>query len=82
MYIDGECYMTFDLTENFDGKSDMKGFHDPAYLILNNHLFTESSTFKPYDGCEIANVNLPVEYDVDWIRLYQKPSEGTVYTVQ
>lgn len=29
MYIDGECYMTFDLTENFDGKSDMKGFHDP-----------------------------------------------------
>ena len=82
MYIDGECYMTFDLTENFDGKSDMKGFHDPAYLILNNHLFTESSTFKPYDGCEIDNVNLPVEYDVDWIRLYQKPSEGTVYTVQ
>ena len=49
-------------------------------MILNNHLFTQSSSFKPYDGCEIYAADLPVEYDVDWVRLYQKnDGKSTLY---
>lgn len=73
MYIDGKCYYTYDLTKNFDGgKSGMSGFDQPIYLIFNNHLFTGSSDWKPYSGCEINSDNLPAEYVIDYVRLYQK----------
>lgn len=73
MYVDGECYYTYDLTKNFDnGNSGMGGFDQPIYLIFNNHLFTDSSDYKPYSGCEINTDNLPAEYVIDWVRLYQK----------
>ena len=81
MYIDGKKYYTYDITKNFDnGASGMNGFNTQLHLILNNHLFTQSSTYKPYDGCEIYAADLPVEYDVDWVRLYQKnDGKSTLY---
>lgn len=73
MYVDGIKYYTYDLTKNFDGgDSGMDGFEMQLHLILNNHLFTQSSDYKPYDGCDIYPADLPVEYDIDWLRLYQK----------
>lgn len=73
MYVDGIKYYTYDLTKNFDeGASGMGGFEMQLHLILNNHLFTQSSSYKPYDGSEIYPADLPVEYDIDWLRLYQK----------
>lgn len=73
MYIDGKDYYTYDLTKNFDkGASGMGGFDAPIYLIFNNHLFTESSSYKPYSGCEVHAPILPAEYAIDWVRLYQK----------
>ena len=73
MYIDDKDYYTYDLTKNFDnGESGMGGFDAPIYLIFNNHLFTESSSYKPYSGCEVHAPVLPAEYAIDWVRLYQK----------
>ncbi len=73
MYIDDEPYYTYDLTVNFDeGETGMGGYEAPLYLIFNNHLFTDSSDYKPYDGCEIKSTDLPAEYFIDWVRLYQK----------
>ncbi len=73
MYIDGVAYYTYDLTNNFDdGETGMGGFDTTLYLIFNNHLFTQSSSYKPYDGCEIRADDLPAEYVIDWVRLYQK----------
>ena len=73
MYVDDEKYFTYDLTKNFDnGASGMGGFDTQLHLIFNNHLFTQSSDYKPYDGCEIYASDLPVEYTIDWVRLYQK----------
>ncbi|MBO5358095.1 MAG: glycoside hydrolase family 16 protein [Clostridia bacterium] len=73
MYIDDKAYYTYDLTKNFDkGESGMGGFDTPIYLIFNNHLFTQSSSYKPYDGCEVRAADLPAEYVIDWVRLYQK----------
>lgn len=77
MYIDDKPYYTYDLTHNFDnGESGMGGFAAPIYLIFNNHLFTDSSSYKPYSGCEVNSQDLPAEYYIDWVRLYQKPGEG------
>lgn len=73
MYVDGEAYYTYDLTKNFDnGASGMAGYDTQLYLIFNNHLFTQSSSYKPYSGCEINAKDLPAEYVIDWVRLYQK----------
>lgn len=73
MYIDDKPYYTYDLTVNFDeDESGMGGFEAPIYLIFNNHLFTGSSTYKPYQGCEVRSTDLPAEYFIDWVRLYQK----------
>lgn len=81
MYVDDKPYFTYDLSINFDedyaankdnGASDMSGFDTQLYLIFNNHLFTSSSSYLPYDGCEIYPTDLPTEYVIDYVRLYQK----------
>ena len=81
MYVDDKPYFTYDHSINFDegyaanknkGASDMSGFDTQLYLIFNNHLFTSSSSYLPYDGCEIYPTDLPTEYVIDYVRLYQK----------
>ncbi len=73
MYVDGYCYKTYDITRSFDECSDMTGFHDPRYIIFNNHVFSPNSSFKPnlITGHE---ENLPANYDIDYFRLYQDPT--------
>lgn len=70
MYVDGYCYKTYDITKSFDACPDMTGFHDPRYIIFNNHVFSPNSKFKPnlITGNE---ENLPANYDIDYFRLYQ-----------
>ena len=73
MYIDDKPYYTYDLSVNFDGgSSGMGGFDTQLYLLFNNHLFTASSDYLPYDGCEIYPTDVPTEYVIDYVRLYQK----------
>ncbi len=78
MYVDREKYMTFDLNEVYDGRGDMQGFHDPMFLILNNHLMAEDS-WQPGSRIEAAEELLPSKYYVDWIRIYQKPDVGSIW---
>lgn len=78
MYIDGEKYMTYDLTYDYDGNGDMEAFHDPMYIIINNHLFSPDTYWHPYEGSEVLPTDLPMQYDVDWIRLYQQPGVGAL----
>lgn len=79
MNVDGEAYMTFDITEPYDGKSDMSGFHDPMFLMFNNHLITDDSWQTGYI-VENSNELLPACYYIDYIRLYQKDGVGKLYT--
>ena len=85
MYVDGVCYNTFDITDakkSFGADEqdlDMTGFHDPLHVIFNNHLFTKHSTEMNYNfspGREIIqdfHKDLPYEYEIEYIRLYQNP---------
>jgi len=70
MYVDGYCYKTYDITKSFDECPDMTGFHDPRYIIFNNHVFSPNSRFKP-NCIEGYEENLPANYDIDYFRLYQ-----------
>ena len=73
MYVDGYCYKTYDITKSFDECPDMTGFHDPRYIIFNNHVFSPNSKFKP-NCIEGYEENLPANYDIDYFRLYQDSS--------
>ncbi len=76
--LDGEVYFTHDITEagNF-GEGDMSCFHDPLYIIFNNFLFTEGSSWKP--SLVSDKTDFPIEYHIDWVRLYQTPGEGELH---
>lgn len=77
MFVDGEKYMTFDLTKSFDLNSDMSGFGEqPLFLIFNNHLMPEDGN---YVTTIIKNEELPTEYFIDYLRVYQKPGVGKLY---
>ena len=77
MYIDGEKYMTYDITKSYDRCDDMSGFHNPISIMFNNHLFIDTDTFLPdfepgvpssIQGSEEA---LPSTFEIDYFRLYQ-----------
>lgn len=80
MYVDGECHVTYDITKAFiDKHQDLSSYHDPQHVIFNNHVF--------YPGVSTACVSiqlhpesLPACHYIDYIRLYQKPNQGELYT--
>ncbi len=79
MSVDGETYCTYDINSNFDGFSDMSGFHDALYVIFNNHIFTKNSSWLP-EGLEVDERTVfPINYWIDYIRLYQKNEYGDLY---
>lgn len=79
--VDGERYFSYDITEagNFGGFGTMQGFQDPLFVIFNNFLFTAGSSWLP-DGTDVLDsTEFPIEYSIEWIRLYQKPGEGDIF---
>lgn len=83
MYVDGVKYHTYNLNENF-GHGDMAGFKQPLSIIINNHLFTEGY-FNNGANSWANSYKVDSEtfteavYDIDYIRLYQKPDTGKIY---
>ena len=85
MYVDGEKYMSFDMTVNFDAsgfETDMSGFNQPVFLILNNHIYGPCLVKEKRLQEErflVDDNDLPMEYHIDYIRLYQEPEYGKIY---
>lgn len=76
--VDGKIYHRYDLSQDFGDRGDgMQGFHDPVYIIFNNFIFTENSSWKnpPVN----SKTDWPITYKIDWIRLYQKDGEGEIF---
>ena len=79
-YVDGVHYQTIHLGEEHDftvkdgDLAGMGGFHDPEGIIFNNEIFTPGHGWCP-EGRELtlADEPFPIEYDIDWVRLWQKP---------
>ncbi len=78
MSVDGKVFCTFDITKSFDDNADQSGFHDPQYLIFNNHIF-HPETSTACVSITAAYDSLPAAHYVDYVRLYQKDGIGKVY---
>ena len=78
-YVDGEQYAQFPIDEEHDFGTGilpgMQGFHDFSYVIFNNELFTEKGSWQVGAWNIKPDEKMPVEFDVDYIRLYQKDGE-------
>lgn len=79
VYVDGvkQCEWKLDVWSlwlNYGMKPNNSGFNTTMNILFNNHLFTESSSYIPSEGNTIENYesNLPAEFDIDYVRLYQK----------
>lgn len=79
MSVDGEVYCTYDINSNYDGLSDMSGFHDTLYVLFNNHIFTNNSPWLPKGSAIDERTTFPIHYWIDYIRLYQKDEYGELY---
>lgn len=87
--VDGTVYMEIDLSVNFDsneytslyGKTDMSQFHAPMSIMINNHMFTPENSQSKYTYNGTDEIVTPMQYDIDYIRLYQNPLyESLLYT--
>lgn len=79
MSIDGEVYCTYDINSNYDGYSDMSGYHDALYVLFNNHIFTEHNNSWITRAKVDENTTFPIDYWIEYIRLYQKDEYGDLY---
>lgn len=78
MYVDGKITMTYDITKTFDDCPDMTGFHDPEFVMFNNHVTTDDMSYTVGLITDSLDM-LPSEYFIDYFRLYQKKGEGKVW---
>ena len=70
-YVDGSLIMTYDIVKSYDLCKDMTGFHDPEFVMFNNHVTSTDSTYQ-VGLIEDSLDKLPSEYFIDYFRLYQK----------
>lgn len=77
-FVDGMYYGSCDIVNSYDIHPDMSVYQDPIFLIMNNHVFSEDSKFKPNLISENPE-KLPADYHIDWVRVYMKPDKGTLY---
>lgn len=78
MSVDGVEYMTYNLNENFDGYTDMSHFkEEPMHMIFDNWAYFEGYSATNSNN-ELNVKDLPFDFFVDYVRLYQRDDEGYV----
>ena len=78
VYVDGKLCYSYDLSDNFDKEgysTTMDGFRSPHYLRITNGL---DKAATGYDTPLTADVDCALS--IDWIRLYQIPGQGGLWT--
>ena len=78
-YVDGAKFATFPIDEAHDYCPQeglgMAGHHDFHNIHINNEIFTPGHGWCP-EAMRITEADkLPIEYWVDWVRLWQKDGE-------
>ena len=81
-FVDGERFMSVPIDEAHDFApqplAGMAGFHDPHYVIFNNEIFTPGHGWCPEDKRLLPSDPLPIDYEIDWVRLWQKDGEELI----
>ena len=76
--IDGVPYTTISLVDNFtktEGLEAMDCYQDFHFVIINNFVFTPGHHWHPEGYLITPEDPCPVDYYIDWIRLYQRDGE-------
>jgi len=77
-FVDGVRYYTVPIDETHDYSpkpmKGMAGHHDFHSVIFNNEIFTPGHGWCP-ERARINPEDVPIDYWIDWIRLYQKDGE-------
>ncbi len=76
--IDGVPYCTIDLTKSFTDKPGLEAmdcYQDYHYIILCDYVFSPANHWAPKEYTLTPDDPCPVDYYVDYIRLYQKTGE-------
>lgn len=77
-FVDGMRYCTIPIDEKHDYSpkplKGMAGHHDFHSVIFNNEVFTPGHGWMA-KGAELKPEDLPIDYEIDWIRLYQREGE-------
>ena len=78
-WVDGQKYGSCPIDEAHDFSAStvpgMDGFHDFESVIFNNEIFTPGHGWCPEQFRITADDPLPIEYWIDWVRLWQKDGE-------
>ena len=83
-YVDGMRYCTIPIDEKHDYAAGnkvvpgMAGHHDFHSVIFNNEVFTPGHGWMP-KGAELKPEDLPIDYEIDWVRLWQGEGEEIVF---
>lgn len=81
-YVDDEMYTRFPIDESGEfGEQSIAGmscFHDFAYIIFNNEIFTEGRQWKPEGKVLTDEDEMPIDYYIDYVRFYQNPEKEEV----
>lgn len=78
IYVDGVKQCEWKINKfallSYGLKPEVSGFDTTMNILFNNHIFTESTEYKTSNDNIIENYesNLPSEYAIDYVRLYQK----------
>ena len=78
IYVDGVKQCEWKINKfallSYGLKPEVSGFDTTMNILFNNHIFTKSTEYKTSDDNIIENYesNLPSEYAIDYVRLYQK----------
>ena len=82
-YVDGEPFTKFPIAPvngNFgaDVIDGTEGFHDYLFITINDEFFSEGSSWKPEGMAMTDEDEFPLEYYIDWVRLYQDPEKEEI----
>ena len=66
IYLDDELLNEIDLSQTFNTSADgVNPFHRPQYILLNLAMGGDN-------GGDVSLEDLPLRYEVDYVRVYQK----------
>lgn len=78
-FVDGKCYFEWLIDETSTFVSEELpgtiGFHDYLGIIINNEVFTKDSPWYPEGSALTEEDEMPIDYYIDWVRLYQNPDK-------
>ena len=77
--VDGEEFAKFPIDESgefTEGMPGMECFHDFQYILINNEVFSTGRSWIPEGAALTDEDEMPINYVIDYVKLYQDSENG------